>query len=219
MEEEIWKELPGYEGFYEVSNLGRVKSFKRYKKGKVLNLSKNDSGYLRVGLRKNNKCKTKKVHQLVAIAFLNHTPCGYKIVIDHIDNDPLNNRLDNLQLITQRENSSKDRSTEVTGVRKQGENFIARIKINGKLLHLGMFPNIEEASLYYKNAVKSIENNTEIVIKKPKWTSKYKGVYWHKLHNKWAISIKSKHLGYFNTEKEAYERVKSHFKSLHLQQI
>ena len=91
---EIWKEIKGYEG-YEVSNLGRVKSLKRKKEIFFL-FVRDGGGYLQVVLCKNTKTKTKKVHKLVAIMFLNHKPSGYKLVVDHIDNNKLNNKTINI---------------------------------------------------------------------------------------------------------------------------
>ena len=161
MEEEIFKAIPGYEGIYEVSDLGRVKSLK-FGKEKILKCIKDSAGYYVVGLRKDNKTKTKKVHQLVAMAFLNHTPDGtQKLVVDHIDNNKLNNRLDNLQLTTNRENTSKDRkgcSSKFIGVSwfKRDNKWKASIYINGKLIHLGYFDTEEEASKAYNNKLKEI---------------------------------------------------------------
>jgi ribosomal protein L15E len=72
------------------------------------------------------------------MAFLNHTPCGYKIVVDHIDNNiKTDNRLENLQLITQRENVSKDiknTSSKYIGVcwHKKAKKWRSSIQINGK---------------------------------------------------------------------------------------
>ena len=99
MQEEIWKDVPGYESLYQVSSLGRVKSLQRYVNnngGKQLlkerllkfGLSK---GYYNVVLYKNKKNKNIKVHKLVAMAFLNHKPNGYELVIDHINNNKLDN--------------------------------------------------------------------------------------------------------------------------------
>jgi len=114
---EIFKDIPGYEGIYQVSDLGRVKSLK-FNKEKILKPGVNNHGYYTVVLCK-GKRKTINVHQLVAMAFLNHEPCGYNgLIVDHKDNNPLNNRLSNLQLISQRENTSKDKkgSSKYTGV-------------------------------------------------------------------------------------------------------
>lgn len=123
---EIWKQVKGFEGCYDVSNFGRIKSLARITcsgqniKERVLKPYENASdGYFRVPLNKDGKLETKILHKLVAIAFLNHKPCGHTIVVDHIDNNKSNNHIDNLQLITQRENSSKDkrdRSSKYVGV-------------------------------------------------------------------------------------------------------
>jgi len=105
--EKIWKAIPGYEGLYEVSNYGEVRS---YLKGgepqlKNLRLSMDYPTCDLFGSGKKNK-KTCRAHVLVAMAFLDHNPDAYAIVVNHIDNNPLNNRLDNLELVTQRYNSS-----------------------------------------------------------------------------------------------------------------
>ena len=99
---EIWKSIPGYEGLYEVSNLGNVKSLIR---NRILNPSK-ECGYLKTTL--SNKTKKKfAVHQLVAMAFLNHIPCGHKLVIDHKNENKLDNRSVNLQIVTNKQNIVK----------------------------------------------------------------------------------------------------------------
>ena len=99
MIEEIWRPVVGYEGLYEVSNLGRVRSVDRYyyrlHKGKVLSLSKNANGYLKVVLSCNGKCKTIKVHRIVAEAFLPN-PDNLPQV-NHKDEDKTNNSVDNLE--------------------------------------------------------------------------------------------------------------------------
>ena len=118
--EEEYKEIPGYDGAYQASNLGNIKSFKGLsKEGRILKLIKNSAGYLSVGLSKDNKKKKFSVHQLVAMTFLNHKPDGHKLVVDHINNDPLDNKLENLQLIPHWYNLSKDKkgcTSKYTGV-------------------------------------------------------------------------------------------------------
>lgn len=156
---EEWRPILNYKG-YLISNLGNIKSSK-YKKERFLKLTKDNNGYLVVNL--SNKGKTKKfsVHQLVAMAFLNHIPCGNDLVVDHIDNDKLNNILENLQLISHRQNSSKDRknkSSKYTGVHwcKTNKKWRAIITIEGKIKHLGRFENELDASKAYQEQLKEI---------------------------------------------------------------
>ena len=161
---EIWKEVKGYEGLYKVSNLGNIKSLpkKGNPKGKILKPCLTGIGrdYLGVCLFKDKKGKTRTIHQLVAEAFLNHTPNGHELVVDHINNVKTDNRLENLQLITNRENLSKDRkgSSKHTGVSwyKKRSKWISSIQINGKLKHLGYFKNELEAAEAYQNKLKEL---------------------------------------------------------------
>lgn len=95
MEQEIWKPVVNYEGLYEVSNLGRVKSVPRKgTKGGMLRLLPDDKGYLRVNPCKNGKQEPCLVHILVMRAFVGECPEGYEV--DHYDWNPSNNRLENL---------------------------------------------------------------------------------------------------------------------------
>ena len=159
--EEIWKPIADYKD-YQVSNLGNVRSLK-FGKERVLNPGKDTRGYLIVVLSKNGKVKTFKVHQLVAVAFLDHTPNGYSSVIDHIDSNPLNNRLENLRIVSQRENTTfgtlkMNTSSKYTGVswHKLTKKWKAHIKINGKLKHLGFFNTEEEAGRAYQEKLKEL---------------------------------------------------------------
>ena len=100
---EIWKPIAGYEGLYEVSNLGRVKSFERPNtKGGILKTTKNNRGYHDVSLMKCGKRKHQLVHRLVAIAFC-EKPEGTNVV-NHIDCNPDNNCASNLEWVTQSQN-------------------------------------------------------------------------------------------------------------------
>lgn len=101
---EEWKDIEGYEGLYQVSNLGRVKRSKgKYMKSeRILRLFINTPGYLQVMLCKNNKCKKFTVHRLVAEAFIpNHEN---KPQVNHIDEDKTNNMVSNLEWMTAKEN-------------------------------------------------------------------------------------------------------------------
>lgn len=172
---EIWKDIPDYEGYYQVSNLGNVKSVERIilredgfiAKYKSKNLSPDLSkhGYHRVVLSKNGKAKNILIHVLVAMAFLNHVPCGYKIVVDHIDNNSLNNNINNLQLVSQRHNVSKEKHRKVftssyLGVSfcKQTNKWRADINVKCKLKFLGRFNSELEASNTYQKALQFYDN-------------------------------------------------------------
>lgn len=114
---EVWKDIQGYEGLYQVSNLGRVRSLERitkrfngfkiceYKDGnKILKLSKNNKGYLTIGLCKDGKEKKCKVHRLVAQAFI---PNLYGLPqINHKDENKENNIVSNLEWCNNKYNSS-----------------------------------------------------------------------------------------------------------------
>lgn len=94
--QEIWKDIPGYEGFYQVSNTGKVKSFQ---KGKPLFLKTSlTKGYVTVNLFQNKKIKKCLVHRLVALAFIPN-PNNYR-EINHKDENKLNNCVDNLEWCT-----------------------------------------------------------------------------------------------------------------------
>lgn len=221
LDNEVWKAVPNYEGLYDVSDLGRVKSLKFGKERILKQTLGSSAGYYTVSLCKDRKQKTFQIHQLLAITFLGHMPDGHKIVTDHIDNDKTNNRLDNLQLISQRKNCSKDKKNGIskfTGVDwdKLSKKWRTRIRINGKEKYLGLFNTEEEARAEYDRALKEYDEAGKVTINTPasqKKSSKYKGVSWHKSRNKWRAQItingKRKHLGYFSEEYDAhlaYER-------------
>lgn len=154
---EEFRPVKGYEGLYEISSSGKIRGLKR---NKILSCKKSSNRYLRISLCKNNKESSYSVHQLVAIAFLNHVPCGMDIVVDHINSNKLDNRVENLQLITSRENTSRNRkgTSKYTGVHwlKAISKWRAVIGIKDKKKHLGVFTNEYEAHLAYQSALKEI---------------------------------------------------------------
>lgn len=166
--QEIWKAIPGYEGFYEVSSLGNVKSLKRLDsigrkvRERILKKVASGSGYFNVFLCVDTKIKAFSVHRLVAMAFLGHTPDGtHKIVVDHINNTKKDNRLENLQLVTNRVNTSKDQkggTSKYLGVSwsKTGRKWQASICISGKHKHLGYFTEELEASGAYNTELRGL---------------------------------------------------------------
>ena len=173
---ENWKDIKGYEGFYQVSDAGRVKSLRRwinnkgnggyFLEGKIVNTSIS-KGYPTVGLSKDGKGKNIRIHQLVAMSFLGHTPCGHKLVVDHIDNNPLNNNVENLQLITNRENLSKDKkggTSKYVGVFYSGKGinkWKASTSVYGKVIGLGSFDSELRASIAYNFALAQLDKLKE----------------------------------------------------------
>ena len=106
--EEVWKDIEGYEGLYQVSNLGRVKSLSRIDslgrkyKEKMLRQS-NSRGYLHICLSKDNNRKGYQTHRLVAQAFVSNPK--NKPQVNHIDEDKTNNQANNLNWMTSKENN------------------------------------------------------------------------------------------------------------------
>jgi hypothetical protein len=144
---EIYKNIPG-ETEYQVSNLGNVKSLK-WGKERILKPYLNGRGYYHVELNK----KAKSVHQLVAMAFLGHQPDGtMNIVVNHIDNNQLNNCFNNLELVNQRHNSSCHKKELGCSWNKRDKRWSAQIRINGVKKHLGNFTNKEDAMKAYQEA-------------------------------------------------------------------
>ncbi len=160
---ENWKDIVGYEGLYQVSNLGNIKSLSNNKNRteKLLSLCLTNGNYYFVYLYKKNKRKSFKVHQLVAIAFLYHIRCGYKIVVNHKNFNRQDNRVENLELVTQRENANKKHlksKSKYTGVcwHKRIGKWHSSIRINNKKIHLGYFEIENEAHNAYQKKLKEI---------------------------------------------------------------
>lgn len=158
MQNEVWMDIPKYEGLYQVSNLGNVKSLTRSWisgnnaltkiKERILKSVKATDGYHVVSLYKKGIKKTYKVHQLVAICFLNHIPNGHDLVVDHIDNNKSNNNENNLQITTVRRNSSKDRLRKdnlPSNIYRNHSKYKVVFIIEGKKKYFGNFTLVSQA--------------------------------------------------------------------------
>ncbi len=113
---EIWRWLSDFEGLYQVSTAERIRSFYRGKV-RILKPKINDNGYYEVGLYKDGKTYCRVLNQLVAKAFIPNPE--NKPEVDHIDNNPLNNKVENLRWATRKENAQY---AAETGRYKRGEN-------------------------------------------------------------------------------------------------
>jgi hypothetical protein len=214
LENEIWKDVPGYEGLYQVSDLGRVKSLGNNATKKEKILKQSTSGiYSHINLHKKSKKKTQKVHQLVAIAFLNHTPCGLKIQVNHKDKNTKNNKLLNLEILTIEEHTKHthpNKSSQYTGVTfiKQTSKWMAQPIICGKRKNLGLFSTELEALESILKAKELVKKGDFSLINPKEYSSKYKGVCFCKKSNKWhsyiKVNGKTTSLGFFQNELEAY---------------
>lgn len=114
MAKEVWKPIPNYEGFYEVSNTGKVRSVYRYKK--VLKPMISNTGYERVDLFKNKNRKQFSVHRLVAMAFIDNPE--NKPFVNHKDESKTNNCVENLEWVTHVENCRYG-----TAIKRRTEHF------------------------------------------------------------------------------------------------
>lgn len=161
LENEIWKDIIGYEGLYQVSNLGRVKN-----PFKILKSAIDRYGYEKVSLTKNKISKSFKVHRLVAINFIPNPE--NKDSVNHIDHNKLNNLPENLEWVNHRENmnhhflnNNKNQASKYVGItwHKHEKKWYARVKSNGKYIFKKTFKSEEEA---YEARIKFLNENNMI---------------------------------------------------------
>lgn len=168
MIKEIWKDIPDYLGFYQISNLGRVKSLARTilrdgntpirLKEKILSLRIGSKGYCRCALIKDGLRKEFKTHRLVAYVFLGLDILDPSMMIDHKDFDKTNNSLQNIRVVDARTNSQhKEKnincefSSSFIGVYRRHDNkkWCANIGLKNKTIYIGSFASESEAAKAY----------------------------------------------------------------------
>ena len=136
MTEEVWRDVKGYEGLYQVSNMGRVKSlgrkdrFGRVIKERILEPAVTHNGYLRVGLHVDGKRKMLRVHRLVCEAF--HENPDNKSEVNHVNEDKTDNRACNLEWSTRTENCNHGSRNE--RVAKALSKPSGQFSLDGKLI-------------------------------------------------------------------------------------
>ena len=138
---EIWKDIEGFEGLYQVSNLGRVKSlnYNHTKKEKILKLQLHGTGYLLVVLYKESKGKIYQVHRLVVQAFIPNLE--NKPQVNHKDEDKTNNKVENLEWTTRKENCNYRTRNERIAKSQSRPIYGINIKTNERI----EFPSTREA--------------------------------------------------------------------------
>ncbi len=167
---EEWRDIKGFEGKYQVSSTGRVKSLDRFihsndgskdwRLGRILKPWKNDKGYLIVRFTYGGK--SVRVHRLVAEAFLQNP--GNKRTVNHLDSNRRNNFVSNLEWATDSENLrhgfthndvKKKGESGFRGVYryKRSNKWVASVQLNKKRYRLGCFKTPLEAHLVYAQAV------------------------------------------------------------------
>lgn len=177
MESEIWKDVVGYEGLYQVSNFGNVKSVDRiilrsstpqHIKGKAVRQGIQNTGYKIVALWNKKKRKVFLVHRLVADAFIPKTDL-FRNNVDHINGIRTDNHVRNLRWCTQKENtnfpvarskyekSNMDRIRHIKITKSKNSLQVAQLSLNGDVVRL--WDNVSEASGSLKISANNIYNS------------------------------------------------------------
>jgi hypothetical protein len=149
--EEIWKDVVGYEGFYLVSNLGRIKRYRASKKNKqekILFQTITHHGYRRTVLQKMGHVKNFFVHRVVAEAFIGVGP--EKMEVNHINSIRHDNRPENLEYVTRSTNECLVFIGKKRGVQKYNHGYQAKIWFGGVHRCIGTYRNEDDAYEAYK---------------------------------------------------------------------
>jgi hypothetical protein len=150
-----WRYIPGYDKMYLINEFGQV--YSKYKNKLLKNNISPSRGYARVNLKINNISKTREIHRLVVLAFIdNLSEC---FIVDHIDGNKLNNNLTNLRITDYYGNARSSRKTKkITSsvykgvyLHKCGK-WCAQLTYNKKVIYLGLFENEINAAIAYNNA-------------------------------------------------------------------
>lgn len=158
---EIWKDITGYEGIYQINKLGNIKSLSRYVKGKgisnkllkerILKPSLNSDGYFQLTMNKKNVKKNATLHRLLATAFIPNP--DNLLLIEHINDVKTDNRLENLKWSTSTENmksavkNGRTLKGEKNPASKLTEVFVLEIRANTTLTHkkLGIIYGVDKS--------------------------------------------------------------------------
>jgi hypothetical protein len=156
---EVWKSIKGYEGIYEISNTGKIRSLERIcnnrlLKAKPLKQCICSSGYNTILLSINGNKKRHLVHRLVIEAFYGKS----KLTVNHIDSNKLNNNIDNLEYLSQRENSNHYFKNPLHNIRKTPSGkYQVEMRVNGIIKYLGIFKTTSEAIIIRDNKLEQLK--------------------------------------------------------------
>lgn len=163
MTNEIWKDIPNYEGLYQISNLGRIRSLYNYRGKYNILKPKEKRGYYQIGLRKNKKRKWIAIHRLVALTFIPN-PNNYKVV-NHKNEDKLDNKVENLEWCTTKYNNCY--GTRIEKVKTKTSKAVIQYDLNGNFIK--EYKSISDAS-------KEVKTSASNIVKCCKEHPKYKKV-------------------------------------------
>jgi hypothetical protein len=144
----LWIKIEGFD--YSINELGQVKNNQT---GKILKASVDGCGYLKVDLYANGKKKTHTIHRLLGVYFL-HCPSNKEV--DHWDGDRKNNSLQNLRVVTHQQNMWNKTSAKGYYWNVFAEQWAARIRLNGKQIHIGCYDTEVEARAAYLEEKKNL---------------------------------------------------------------
>lgn len=184
--QEIWKDIKGYEGIYQISNHGRIKSFKQNSEGYILKNTNKYGWYFTVNLVKGKARETKRIHRLVAEYFIPN-PTG-KPQVNHIDGNKQNNHVSNLEWVTSKENMHHCATLNphlYDGMNKYNQfvkpNTIMQYDLNGNFI--AEYVNAKFASNLTGVCARNILQVANMTEYKPGLTRKQAGGYVLKLKN------------------------------------
>ena len=220
--DEIWEDIPKYNGKYQASNLGRIRCTPQVFRSKskiiktnyyIVKDSLTNEGYRRVALtNKQGDKRIMGVHRWIMFAFQGEV--SEDVQVNHINGVRDDNRLCNLEYVTQRQNNNHRKilnpdvfTSKYPGVynsnrRRGGAKYESSITLNGKNYYLGSNDNDYELYLKYKEALYNYENFGEIPkpVEIKNRTSKIKGVGFHSPSGKYRVRYKNRYIGIFDTE-------------------